>query len=127
MSIEAEEKLQRQIESCIREHSCEGISRIELDRGSDVTDLTRCADIRVYYDTDINWRLFSVCSVKFINDVLLEQETTDIYTRGGPFIVVREISGDVIVRSVVKYLELEEGRKDRWIPRNFRRQQGNLS
>jgi hypothetical protein len=37
-------------------------------------------------------------------------ESIGVYTTGGPLAIVREITGDTIVRAVVRYLELEQGR-----------------
>lgn len=134
MTIEAAEKLQQEID--VHMESCEyrRLSRIELDRGSEVTDLTSNADVCAYM-RDGGEQPFTICSVNFINQVLVERlwdashprpDMADIYTTGGPLIVVREIDDDTIVRSVIRYLELEAGRNNPWIPPNFRRVQEDL-
>ncbi len=118
MTVEAAEQLQRAIDAAARSHEHREVDRIELDNGSDVTDLTRCADVQVRMSGSGHWRLFSICSAHFIKQVLTEKrwmehdprpDMADLYTTGGPLILVQRIDGDVIVRSVIRYLELEEG------------------
>ncbi len=118
MSVEAAERLQRAIEAAARSCGRREVEHIELDIGSDVTDLTYCADVEVRMSGSGHWRLFSICTVHFINQVLIEElwlkddprpDMADIYTTGGPLILVQKIDGDVIVRSVIRYLEIEEG------------------
>ena len=117
MTIEEAEVLQSAIDDCGARYELPGIKRIELDKGSDVTDVTSCVDVRVHFTDERDWRLFSICSVEFINRILDEQrcragdprpDMADIYTAGGPFIVARSINADVIVRSVIRYLEIEK-------------------
>ncbi len=136
MTYEAAEALQREIDEALRVYGDPSISRIELGRGSEVTDLTQCADVRIHKENTDQERTFSICTATFLKDVLIDRiwkkedhprpDLSDIYTTGRPLIVVREIDSDTIVRSVVRYLELEEGRKNPWIPPNFRRIQEGL-
>jgi len=114
---EAVLRLQQQIDRSLGERAPARVTHIELDRGSEVTDLTRCADVRVFLAGDQGFRLFSIATVAFLTHVLSgardyhpRSDVRDLYTRGGPLIVVREISGDVIVRGVLYYLDMEAGR-----------------
>ena len=117
MSVEAAERLQRAIDASARSSGNREFDRIELDQGSDVTDLTQCADVQVHAPGSGHWRLFTIVTVHFINRVLVEKlwvkdhprpDMADIFTTGGPLILVQKIDGDVIVRSVMRYLEMEE-------------------
>ncbi len=119
MTVEAAQQLQRAIEASARSCGRREVEHIELDVGSDVTNLTRCADVQVRMSGSGHWRLFTICTVHFINRVLVEKlwvkdhprpDMADIFTSGGPLILVQKIDGDVIVRSVLRYLELEERR-----------------
>ena len=117
MSVEAAEKLQQAIEASARSCGRREVEHIELDIGSDVTDLTYCADVEVRMSGSGHWRLFTIVTAHFINRVLVEKlwvkddprpDMADIFTTGGPLILVQKIDGDVIVRSVMRYLEMEE-------------------
>ena len=116
MTVEAAEQLQRAIDAAARSHGNQEVDRIELDNGSDVTDLTYNADVQVRMSGSGDWRLFTIVTVHFISRVLVEElwvkdhprpEMADHYTTGGPLILAQKIDGDVIVRSVMRYLELE--------------------
>ena len=120
MSVEAAERLQRAIEASARSCGRREVEHIELDIGSDVTDLTYCADVEVCMSGSGHRRLVTIVTVDFINRVLVEKlwvkddprpDMADIYTTGGPLILVQKIDGDVIVRSVMRYLELEKHRE----------------
>ena len=120
MSVEAAERLQRAIEAAARSCGRREVEHIELDIGSDVTDLTYCADVEVRMSGSGHWREFTIVTAHFINQVLVEKlwvkddprpDMADIFTSGGPLILVQKINGDVIVRSVLRYLELEKHRE----------------
>ncbi|MFQ5811360.1 MAG: hypothetical protein ACE5JM_17210 [Armatimonadota bacterium] len=114
---EAVTRLQREIDNSLAERRGCGVERIRLDHGSEVTDLTRGADVRVYLSDRAGFRLFSFLTIFFLDHVLSSDleghprpDVRDLYAAGGPLIVTREVSGDVIVRGVLRYLELEKGR-----------------
>lgn len=92
---------------------CHGVERILLDRGSDVTDLDACVDVRVW-GTEWSDRLFSIFVPETIRGFLApespSQGTKDIYTTGGPLILVRSINAESIVRAVLRYVEMEQPR-----------------
>ena len=73
MSAEAAEQLQRAIEAAARSCGRREVEHIELDVGSDVTNLTRCADVEVRMSGSGHWRLFTIVTVHFINRVLVEK------------------------------------------------------
>ncbi len=80
-------------------------------------NLTMNADVRVH-TCDGRMREFTILAKEFAEWVFAAErewkryapEFNDVFTVGGPLALVREITGDSIVRAVVRYLELEEGR-----------------
>lgn len=90
-----------------------GVERILLDRGSDVTDLDACVDVRVW-GTRWSGRVFSIFLPETVRGFLAHESpsqlTNDIYTTGGPLILVRSINADSIVRAVLRYAEMEHSR-----------------
>ena len=80
-------------------------------------NLTMNADVRVH-TCDGRMRGFKILAKEFAEWVFAVEcegnpyapEFNDVFTVGGPLALVREITGDSIVRAVVRYLELEEGR-----------------
>lgn len=87
-----------------------GVQRILLDQGSDVTDLDACVDVRVW-GTEWSDRTFSIFLSETIRGFLESESpsqlTKDVYTTGGPLILVRSINADSIVRAVLRYVEME--------------------
>lgn len=59
-----------------------------------------------------SYRVFSIVLPETVHGVLgPEREsslTKDIYTTGGPLILVRTINPDSIVRAVLRYVEMEQ-------------------
>jgi len=118
MDIKAARELQRAIDMAFQEHHCRLLRRIELDRGSEVTNLTVNARVRVQM-RDGRVRGFTILAKEFPEWVFAARneianhpapEYIGVYATGGPLAFVREITGDSIVRAVLRYLELEEGR-----------------
>ena len=125
MDTEAVRTLQRAVDVCLQEwsirHTAHGnsplLERIEMGRGSEVMNLTMNAEVRVH-TRDGRMRGFNILAKEFAEWVFAPEregnphapQFDDIYTVGGPLALVCEITGDSIVRAVVRYLELEEGR-----------------
>jgi hypothetical protein len=111
--------LQRDMEDALRSRDASGIvDRLELDRGNDVTDLLLAVDVRVSERHAAQWRLFSIITSDFIKRVISRRQEAGgghglVYATGGPLIVVANICGATIVDGVLRYLELEAGRKGR--------------
>ena len=110
-------RLQNEINDQLKGHCDVGVSRILLDHGSDVSDLTRAVDVRVFLVGESHYTLFSILTCAFLDSVFSSDreehpraDVRDMYTRGGPLIIVRSISGEVIVRAVLYYIELRDGR-----------------
>lgn len=120
MDIDAVEHLQREVERAMSGCDCGAVERIELDKGSEVMDLTINAALRVH-TRDGKMRGFSVVARSFFDWVFtlapLEantrergQEHVQVYTTGGPLVVVFEITGTTIVHGVLRYVKMEESR-----------------
>jgi hypothetical protein len=117
MDIEAVRRLQRAIDLAVQKYDCALWKSIELDRGSEVTDLALNARVRVHFSGG-RMRGFTILAKEFVEWVFAPErvgnpyapEFNDVYTTGGPLVIVHEITGDSIVRAVIHYLELEEGR-----------------
>ncbi|HUU81974.1 MAG TPA: hypothetical protein VM243_00595 [Phycisphaerae bacterium] len=109
-----EEELQNEINRSMCDRDCGAISRIELGPGSDVTDLSLAADVRVF-TAGSEFRGFGVRAKEFIDMVFAgawkdghpRPDVADICTTGGPLLIVERITGDSVVRGVLRYLELE--------------------
>ena len=91
-----------------------GAFSIVLDHGSEVADLASNADVRVRIgDGDV--RYFSVISQQWAAR-LFDVEVTEpdlahcneFHAVGHPLIIVKEITGGTIVRSILHYLDLEK-------------------
>ncbi len=90
------------------------IESIKLGMGSDVTDLTQVVDVDVFIEQR-KIREFNIRSKFFVDCVFRgdwrrghpRPEMADLLTTGGPLIIVEEISGNSVVRAVLRYLELE--------------------
>lgn len=118
MNIKAARELQESIDTALLKYDCERLKRIRLSSGSEVTNLALCADVRVEVSGE-QVRTVSVLAKSFVEWVFAPgnvgnpwaPEFNDIYTRGGPLVIVREITGDSVVRAVIRYLDLEQGRE----------------
>jgi hypothetical protein len=118
MNVRAVRELQRAIEMAMQQYDCAFLQSIEMDRGSEVTNLASCASVRVHM-RDGSMRGFTIVAKEFAEWVFTAQtewpnhpapEFIGVWTTGGPLALVREITGDSIVRAVIRYIELEEGR-----------------
>lgn len=122
MDAEVVLRLQREIDDATRKCRPKGVKRIELGPGSEVTNLSRNADVRVHtlagamrgfsiVDMKLMERMFSPEVQETLQAESPRPDMADIYATGGPLIVVREINGDSIVRAVIRYLEMEASRE----------------
>jgi len=117
LNLQAVERLQAEIDREVNNRNDGRIERVVLDHGSEVTDLTRCADVRVFSQRYPEFRIFSFCEISFLNDVLSSgqhdhprPDARGLYSCGGPLIVAREITGSAIIRGILYYLDQEDGR-----------------
>lgn len=111
--IRAAEDLQRAIDAALTRLRNELLHRIELDRGSEVVDLSLDADVRVFTSPAAEPRDFSVVSLAFLQntvpkpDWMGRKQLDGMFTTGTPLIVLHEITGEAVVAGVLRYLELE--------------------
>ncbi|CAG0936762.1 hypothetical protein TFLX_05651 [Thermoflexales bacterium] len=116
------EELQRQIDESVRLLAPETLQRVKLAPWSDVTDLTMNVDVQVVVNNQPS-RELEILSCRSVNtyfthsnDPLLGLEEDEaaihanILTAGGPLIIVREITGEWIVKGILRYLQLESAR-----------------
>lgn len=115
MDLEAVKHLQGEMMLAAEAYAKGIIDRMVLDAGSEECDLSANVDIW-FHARDGDWRLFSVVSRDFVNWVLEPERCrprpglAGIFTLGGATAIVRTITGDSIVRAILRYLELEKVR-----------------
>lgn len=118
MNHAAMTRLQNDIDAALHARDQTVLERVTLDYGSEDTDLTLVADVR-FWVAGGSERLFAVVSRDFVTWLFAperdhanppHEDAGQIYTTGGPLAIVREISGDIIVRAILRYLLLEEWR-----------------
>lgn len=103
-------QLQAQVDSAMAIAAGAGLTihRIQLDHGSDVTDLKQNVDVRVFANEGCGYRLFTIVTAELMARLLNRESPRDnAFTTGGPLIVVSHIDGEIVVKSVARYLELE--------------------
>ena len=88
------------------------IDSISLAPGGEEVDLSANADLLVRGHGRPE-RVFTVISVSAVNRLIRGQSAgddllDDFYASGGPLIIVRQMSADVIARGVLKYLRMEK-------------------
>jgi hypothetical protein len=114
MGIDEAERLQQEIDAITL--AAGDAPRIVLEHGSECTDLTANVALRVFFGpAAIECRRFTIVATHWLHQLLNDQRalpdwlaaTRDIYCTGGPLVVVREINADVVVRAVIRYLEVE--------------------
>lgn len=116
--MDASQRLQIDVDDAMRSMGWSDV-RIVLDHGSDVMNLTENVDVRVTREGESNWRLFTIVTVRCLEEILSKDDTdadtaedADIYTVGGPLCVVAKITGNAIARAVRRYVMAEELRKN---------------
>lgn len=115
MDIEAARQLDEAIDAALRMHKPPSIHTVRLGPGSEVMDLTMNATVRVQYCDDRE-RTFTIVSQERVERLFAnadnwvedwQRDFKDIFTSGGPLAIVREITGDTIVRAVIRYTSME--------------------
>jgi len=109
-----DQELQEDIDFELRQRETP-IMRIELGPGSDVTDLSLAADVRVTMSNTALMRCFSIRTKRFVDMVFQGKwrvghpcaDYADVMTTGNPLVLVPEITGDTVVRGVLRYLQIE--------------------
>jgi hypothetical protein len=95
------------------------VKGIVLGAGSEMSNLHMNAEVDVFVGDEPERRPFTIvtpeCVAHFIREVegKPRPDLIDIYTVGGPLVVVARINGSSIVRGVVRYLALEGARGTR--------------
>ena len=82
---------------------------IELDKGSEETDLTKAVGVQVKASGGGQDVLYTIVTLQWLNDILGKKWNkrhceNEIFCTGGPLIVVTSISGHIIVAAVQEYL-----------------------
>lgn len=111
--LQAVADLQRQIDACVQQYQPSGL-KIRLGNGSDVSDLTRNVEACVF-TFEQPMRGFSIVSQRWVAEMFgeewgLDVGYKDIYATGEALIIVKEISGDTIVRGILHHLAIEQGK-----------------
>jgi hypothetical protein len=114
------EELQRQIDESVHLLAPEMLQQVKLAPWSDVTDLTKNVDVDVVVNNRPQ-REFTIISYRFpyelfefpddlFNDPELAFSDKNLWTAGGPLVIVKSITGESIVEGILKYLRLEAAR-----------------
>ncbi len=117
MALEPEERLRQlaafeeDIANAVRRYNKGEIDSIGLAPGGEEVDLSSNADLLVRSHGGPE-RVFTVISVSAVNRLIRGQPAgdsplDDFYAVGGPLIIVRQMSADVIARGVLKHLRME--------------------
>lgn len=108
-------QLQVEIDESMQRYDCGRVSRIQLGYGSEVSNLSANVSILVSFTDTAECRSFDFVSKEFTDKFHSgfwdkghpNPDVADIHTTGGPLLIVKKISGDSVVRGVLRYLELE--------------------
>lgn len=113
-------ELQTEIDNALNQVGTTEITRIQLSAGSDVTDLACNVHVDVTIGQD-HQRTFSIVARHFFDLVFSESSIAKrkqvlgadahFYTSGCPLIVAKEISGEIVVRGVLKFVRMEQARE----------------
>jgi hypothetical protein len=117
MTPDREERLrqlaafEKDIANALRQYNKGEIDSISLAPGGEEVDLSANVDLLVR-DHGGPERVFTVISVSAVNRLIRGQPAgddllDDFYAAGGPLIIVRQMSADVIVRGVLKHIRME--------------------
>ncbi|MEQ8845586.1 MAG: hypothetical protein RIB58_12095 [Phycisphaerales bacterium] len=112
MGIAEAEKLQQGIDEVVADNPA---LRILLDADADVLDLSNNVALRVFEGKGGTYRVFTIVTASWLFHALDQGgpssalDDSDIYCTCDPLIVVREITADVIVRAVRRYLLISSG------------------
>lgn len=123
MGVEEAQRLQQEIDRVLLQRPRVAGLSITLDQGSDVLDLSENVDVLVL-DGAGEQRLFSIVTANSLHRQLGDsqhdpgpppeawgwpREWAEMYTTGGPLLVVRRISAELVVGGVLRYLFQESG------------------
>lgn len=114
MSQQDEARLQAEVNAAFDSWSeaRHGVTRIQLDNGSDVAILSINVDVRVEQTGQPTFRIFSVVAgEEFVDFLGARSKPFEPFTTGGPLIIVPKITGKSVVQAVMRYLLLEEHRR----------------
>lgn len=111
-------ELQNQIDNALHRLGTTEITRIQLSAGSDVTDLASNVAVDATIQ-DEHRRTFSIVTYHIFDRVFSESSKrkqvlgadADFFLSGGPLIVAKEISGEIIVRGILKFIRMEQARE----------------
>jgi hypothetical protein len=111
-------ELQSQIDSTLNQLGTTEITRIQLSAGSDVIDLASRVDVDVTIGHE-HRRTFSIVANHFFDRLFSESSKwkqflgadAHFFTSGGPLSVAKEISGEIIVRGILKFVRMEQARE----------------
>jgi hypothetical protein len=105
-------ELESELAAALSQYGGGEVDSIRLAPGAEEVDLSSNIDVLVR-SRGAAEREFTVVTLaamtRFLTDETFARELGDLYTAGGPLIVVRKMSADVIARGVVKYLRMERG------------------
>lgn len=103
-------KLEREVIAALAQYGNGEVNSVRLAQGAEEADVSSNVDFLVR-SRGRTERVFTVVSLaamtRFLGDEATVRTLGDFYTSGGPLIIVRKMSSDVIVRGIVKYLEME--------------------
>ena len=108
MTMDAQE-LQREIDEAVESEHAGPRAIIRLGPDADVTDLTATVGLRIRVENQKE-RDFTVATVKWLARACRRPGTRaeeQYFVTGGPMLVVRTICGESVVKSVIRYLEIE--------------------
>ena len=123
MGVEEAEKLQQEIDrALLQKPRLAGLS-VTLDQGSDVIDLSDNVDVLVLNSAG-EQRLFSIVTARWLHGQLGDsqhdpgpppqawgwpREWAEMHTTGGPLLVVRTVSAELVIGAVLRFLYQETG------------------
>ncbi len=107
--------LQRIIDNEIKKRAKGEIITIQISKVVEETDSNNCLDVDVT-SSDGKKRMFTIITRNFINQLFnqtinIGDSDTSFYVVGGPLIIAKEISGELVVQGILKYISIEEKRK----------------
>jgi len=103
-------KLESDVAAAINQYGEGEIDRVRMAPGEEEADLSSNVDLLVQVRGRPE-RVFTIVTLsamtRFLSDETAVRVLGDFYTTGGPLIVVKQMSAEVIARGVVKYLGME--------------------
>lgn len=111
-------ELQNQIDNARKLFGVTETTSIQLTKWSEVSDLTSNVDVDVVIEEG-KQRIFSIVTYRFLDRLFLNEsdrqkvlgDDAHFFTSGGPLVVAKEISGEIIVRGILKYVKMERAQE----------------